>query len=112
MNILWTTLALSDLEAAYEYIFNDNPAAARGVIEKAERVLESLKLHPEMGRPGRIAGTREILVPSSPFVIPYRIQGRNIQILAFMHGARRWPDRLYGQVACCAVSKIMKNKVL
>jgi toxin ParE1/3/4 len=93
MKIIWTKLALSDLEAAYGYIFDDNPTAAESVIGKVEKILESLKLHPEMGRSGRMAGTRELMVPSSPFIIPYRIKGKEIQILAFMHSSRRWPEK-------------------
>lgn len=50
--------------------------------------------HPGMGRPGRIEGTRELVVSRFPFVIAYRVQGDEIPILAVIHTARRWPEQL------------------
>jgi toxin ParE1/3/4 len=49
--------------------------------------------HPEIGRPGRISGTRELVVRGTPFIVPYRTVGREIQVLRVYHGARKWPDR-------------------
>ena len=46
---------------------------------------------PLIGKPGRIAGTRELVVPATPYVVAYRIEDEVIQILAIMHGAQRWP---------------------
>lgn len=94
MRIIWTTQALADLYAAYEYIQVENPAAAKSVIERVEKLLESLRLHPEMGRLGRVDKTRELVMPTLPFIIPYRIKGNDIQLLAFIHAARRWPEDL------------------
>jgi len=48
--------------------------------------------NPEMGRPGRVPGTRELLIPRTPFIVPYRLVGNTIQILRIFHGARRWPE--------------------
>jgi toxin ParE1/3/4 len=45
-----------------------------------------------MGRPGRVPGTREFVIPRTPHIVPYRLQGESIQILRVYHGARRWPD--------------------
>ena len=53
---------------------------------------EALATHPHLGRAGRIAGTRELVVAQTPFVVPYRVVGDDVQILAVFHGARRWPE--------------------
>jgi len=45
-----------------------------------------------MGRPGRVDGTREFVVAGTPYIIPYRVRGETVELLAVMHGARRWPD--------------------
>jgi toxin ParE1/3/4 len=53
-----------------------------------------LKQHPALGRPGRIIGTRELVVPDTPYIIPYRIKEDEIQILRVFHGSRKWPEKL------------------
>ena len=42
-------------------------------------------------RPGRVPGTRELVIPRTPFVVPYRLKSDIIQILRVYHGAHRWP---------------------
>ena len=56
-----------------------------------ERVL---KEHPAVGRPGRVAGTRELLVTGTPYILPYRVAGDVLEVLRVLHSARRWPKRL------------------
>ncbi len=53
--------------------------------------IERLRLLPAIGRPGRVPGTRELVVPRTPFIVPYRLIGNHIDILAVMHAARAWP---------------------
>ena len=50
--------------------------------------------NPQIGRPGRVPGTREMIIPKTPYIVPYRLQGNAIQILRIYHGARRWPENL------------------
>ena len=47
---------------------------------------------PGLGRPGRIPGTRELVVPGTSYIVPYRARSDAIEII--LHGAQRWPDRL------------------
>ncbi len=56
-------------------------------------VVNRLTTAPSLGRPGRISGTRELVIRGTPYVVPYRIKGPDIEILRVYHGARRWPDR-------------------
>ena len=78
MRLRWLNLALDDLDEIAEYIYRDNPDAARRMIRRlweSERVLTNL---PDLGRPGRVHGTRELVVINTPFVVPYRVVGSDI----------------------------------
>jgi toxin ParE1/3/4 len=93
VNIVWSPKAIRDLISLRAYIAEESPASARRV---ASRILQSvgtlLPHNPQMGRPGRVPGTRELVIPRTPYIVPYRLQNRTIQILRVYHGARRWPD--------------------
>jgi toxin ParE1/3/4 len=95
MNILWSPEAIEDLNSLRAYIAQDNPSAARSValhiIHSIEQLLQD---NPQMGRPGRVPGTRELVIPKTPFIVPYRVQRNVVQILRIYHGARRWPESL------------------
>ncbi len=94
MRAVWTQLALQDLNSAYAYIAEERASSAVRMVERIEKALEAVRRHPEIGRPGRVDGTRELVVPGTPFIIPYRVKTKRIEILAMIHGARRWPDQL------------------
>ena len=87
---IWSPEAIDDLIALRTYIEQSNPAAAR---QTASHIIESIETllpdNPEMGRPGRVPGTRELVVPKTPFIVPYRAAGSTIQILRVFHGSRR-----------------------
>ena len=90
MTVRWSPTALRDLESLHAYIADDNPGAAALTVETVVAGIEALLRHPEMGRKGRIAGTRELVI--APHIIVYRARKTAIDILAIIHGARRWPD--------------------
>jgi len=93
MNILWSPEAIEDLTSLRACIAEDDPAAARGVVLHIMHNIEQLLPdNPQMGRPGRVSGTRELVIPKTPFIVPYRLQRNIIQILRVYHGARRWPE--------------------
>ena len=79
----WLKRALA--EAAF--IARDNPAAAARVVEAITSTVELLARHPALGRPGRVEGTRESVVPDTPYLVPYRVRGRAVEILRVFHGA-------------------------
>ena len=93
MNIVWTDRALGDLVALHNYIATNNPRAADHMVRKIVGLVErQLPSMPESGRPGRLPGTRELVVPKTPYFVPYRIGGATIEVVRVIHGARRWPE--------------------
>jgi toxin ParE1/3/4 len=58
-------------------------------IKERVSVLEN---NPQIGRSGRVGGTRELVLTGTQYILPYRVKGRQIQILAVFHTARQWPD--------------------
>jgi toxin ParE1/3/4 len=94
MTPVWSPEAIADLEALRAYIAQDDPAAARRIaLHIVHNVEALLPNYPESGRPGRVPGTRELVIPRTPFIVPYRLEGNRIQVLRVFHGARRWPER-------------------
>ncbi len=82
------------LEDIRERIAEDNPEAAMRVVLRIRAVVQRLATTPALGRPGRVAGTRELVVPGTPYIVPYRITGDIVQIITVLHSAQRWPDQL------------------
>ena len=93
MNIVWSPEAIEDLISLRAYIAEESPAGARRIVLRVLNDVENLLPdNPHIGRPGRVPGTRELVIPQTPYIVPYRVQGEVIQILRVYHGARRWPD--------------------
>ena len=91
MKVVWTLQAVRDLAEARAYVERDNPKAAA---ELARRILQAtarLTKHPEMGRRGKLPGTRELIVSRVPYVILYRIREGRIDLLRVLHAMRRYP---------------------
>jgi toxin ParE1/3/4 len=95
MKVRWTEAAASNWEQAFEYIAQDNLNAALAIAGKIIELTEMLAVHPHAGRPGRIAGTRELVISDSPFILAYGVDAGAdvIWIYAVYHGRRRWPER-------------------
>jgi len=91
MRLEWTFKAIGDLRQAGEYIPTDNPEAATRMAERVKEAVEYLQDHPNMGRPGRLANTRELVVSGTPFIVVYWVRAAAVQILRVLHHARRWP---------------------
>lgn len=90
----WLRTALGNLDALARYIARDDPAAARRVVAAIERSVTLLERYPAAGRPGRVDRTRELVVPGTPYIIPYRVHGQTVEILRVFHAARKWPTTL------------------
>jgi addiction module RelE/StbE family toxin len=92
MNLFWTRPARADRHEVFEFIAQDNPRAASKMDQIFAEKAEILTRFPELGRPGRVPGTREFLAHRHYFLI-YRIRGESVQILRLLHTSRQWPHR-------------------
>jgi len=93
MRLRWTAPALRDLEALGDHIARDDPAAATRIVARIFDQTDGLVAHPDIGRPGRIPGIRELVVKDTPYIVPYRVRDAEAELLAVFHGARRWPEK-------------------
>jgi toxin ParE1/3/4 len=89
--IAWTDPALQDLDDIGSYIRLDSPKAAERVVRRIVETVAVLAFHPKMGRVGRVANTRELVVTGTSYIAVYRLRER-IEIVAVFHAARKWPD--------------------
>ena len=94
MRVKWLRVALSNLDAEAEFIARENPAAAARVVAAIDRAVQKLRRYPALGRPGRVIGTRELVVPGTPYIVPYRVRNATVEVLRVFHAARRWPEKL------------------
>jgi toxin ParE1/3/4 len=92
MRVRWTRRALRALDAIAEYIAQDRPLAASRMVLRIREACDHLGENPDSGRVGRVAGTRELVVSGTPFIIPYRVREGDLEILTVLHAARRWPE--------------------
>jgi toxin ParE1/3/4 len=94
LRIKWLRQALLDLDEVETYVAQENPLAAVEVVLKIIKTISLLSQQPGLGRVGRIPGTKELVVPSTPYIVPYRVKDNFVQILRVYHSARKWPTRL------------------
>ncbi|MBS1823373.1 MAG: type II toxin-antitoxin system RelE/ParE family toxin [Acidobacteria bacterium] len=92
MQLEWSLFALADREAIFDYIEAESPLAAVAVDDRIREQAEALKDFPEMGRPGRVEGTRELVIGNTPYIVAYQVTKRTVRILRVLHGSRMWPD--------------------
>jgi toxin ParE1/3/4 len=88
MHVIWTERAVSHLIEIQRFIEQDKPEAARKLTQKILTLVARLVQHPYLGRAGREPETRELIVPGTPYIIPYRIHRGRLAILAVLHAAR------------------------
>lgn len=93
MRVKWLRKALRNLDDEATYIAIDDAAAARLVVNRVPDAVASLAEQPGLGRPGRVPGTRELVVINTRFIVPYRVRGELVEILRVFHTSRRLPVR-------------------
>ena len=93
MRLNWARDAANDLDSIEEYIGRDNPDAALRTLAEIVRQVEILTEHPGIGRPGRVEGTRELVIAGLPYVVAYLHRGDTVTVLRVVHGAMKWPKR-------------------
>ena len=92
MELRWTHKALENLYQIAAYIGQDNPTRAGTFVGEIKKKTELLLAFPALGRPGRVPGTRELVVHEN-YVVPYRLKGGTVQIIRVQHVARLWPKQ-------------------
>ena len=91
MRLKWLPAALRNLDSEASYNASEDPAAARLVVKRVLTAVAMLAEQPGLGRPGRVAGSRELLVPKTRYLVPYRVRGKTVEILRVFHTSRRPP---------------------
>ena len=94
MKLVWSAWALSDRDGIFSHIEADNPSAAVSIDERIAGAARHLRDFPESGRPGRIDGTRELVIAGTPYVAAYVVTETTVRNLRVLHGAQRWPETL------------------
>ena len=94
MRLVWSRFALADRDEIFTYIEADNPKAAAHIDEQIAFSARRLVEFPESGRIGRVAGTRELVIPRTPYIAAYVVIEDKVRILRVLHGAQVWPEQL------------------
>lgn len=93
MKVRWTVPAPEHLKQAYHYIAERNPTSAEQTTNHIVDITEMLGKHPQVGRYGRVPGTREFAMADTPFIVVYSVSKATVFILAVYHAARKWPEQ-------------------
>ena len=91
--IRWSHSARRDYRDVVEWQTDHGPTAAVRVVNAIEGRLASLEEMPRLGRVGRLEGTRELVIPRTPYLVIHQLEDTDneIVIIPIVHGARRWP---------------------
>ncbi len=94
MRVVWLREATISLDHHYDYIARENPRAARHVFQRIIAATQRLGTFPNSGRPGRIPGTRELVITNLPYIAVYRVADDAVEIFRVFHTAMDWPPLL------------------
>ena len=94
MQIKWLRKSLQNLESEAEYIAKDDPKAAQVVVHRIQLSVSLLGANPSLGHPGKLPDTRELVIPDTRYIVPYRVNPRlqRIEILRVFHSSRKLPQ--------------------
>ena len=93
MRVRWLRAALLNLDQEATHIASEDPVAADVVVKRILSAISMLAEQPGLGRPGRVPGTRELIVARTPYCVPYRVHGDTVEILRVFHTSRRPPHQ-------------------
>lgn len=97
VTIEWADSAIQDLHRVHEYIEERNVPASYETVNRITRAVQSLETFPQIGRRGRVAGTRELVIEQTPYLVAYKVRPASVWILAVLHGAQLWPKTFEGK---------------
>jgi addiction module RelE/StbE family toxin len=93
MQVKWLRNAAKNLNDATEYLADENPKVAIEFFVHSVESVNKLAQFPELGRAGRVAGTRELVIDRFPYIVPYRIKDGNVEIFRVLHTSRMCPRK-------------------
>jgi toxin ParE1/3/4 len=96
--LVWLPSASMTRDAQLDYIAQESLTAAINQDAEIEKQVDMLLQYPEMGRPGRIKTTHELVIGRTPFIVAYRVKDDRIEILRVLHGAQQWPNNIQEMV--------------
>jgi toxin ParE1/3/4 len=91
MKLKWSSRALADQQQIIDFYAEIDAGLALEMIDRVEAAANKLVDFPEMGRPGRVSGTREWPIKKSPFVAVYITGSNEVRVLRILHAAMMWP---------------------
>lgn len=91
MRLRWTASAVRDLERITDYLFDETPQHAPRLVRSLYKSATALKTFPNRGRPGKKQGTRELVIPSLPYIVVYQVRDDTVYIARILHAAQQWP---------------------
>ena len=91
LKVKYTKLAIEDLDNGYDYIYAENPVAARSVIARIENTINQLLIQPHMGHIGRVEDTYECFVLNTPYIIVYMVENNCLIVVSILHTSRKYP---------------------
>jgi toxin ParE1/3/4 len=94
MKIVWSPRAIRHLIHLRAYIQKDSEQNTALIAPRILQAVELIQTQPEMGRAGRVLGTRELIIPDTPYLIPYRVRRDRLELIAVFHGRQKWPAKL------------------
>jgi toxin ParE1/3/4 len=94
VKIRWTDVAADDLKSVHKYLREHAPTRADMIVDRILASIDVLQQYPDLGRLGRLDGTRELIITGTPFIVFYRLRKSQVEILGVLHAARKWPDAL------------------
>ena len=93
MKTVWSRRAIRNLESLRDYIEQSSEQNAAATAMRILHAVDLLENHPAIGRPGRVMGTRELVIPDTPYIVVYRVKRERLELTAVLHGHQRWPRR-------------------
>jgi toxin ParE1/3/4 len=91
IRLRWSAAAADDLEHITDYLFEKTPENASQLVRKIYDAPSTLTAFPNRGRPGKKPGTRELVIPSLPYIVVYQVDNNILHIVRILHAAQAWP---------------------
>lgn len=92
MPVRWLRKTIKNLEQAYQFVAAEDVDAAMQLVLRIQAAVEQLERFPQLGRVGRVEGTRELVIANTPFIVVYRVKGRTAEIFRVLHSSRQYAD--------------------